>query len=78
MVEVPTATANLQENEHEGSPIFFWLLAMAANICRTSEGSCRRAYLDNIFKDLIDGLNPDYRSKLSALQKYLYSWFRHC
>ncbi len=73
MVEVPTAATYLRENEDEGPPIFVWLLDMATNIRRTSEGSCCKAYLDTIFKRLVGGLNPDYKSKPSALHKYPYS-----
>ena len=78
MVEVPTAATYLQENEDEGPPIYFWLLGMAANIRRTSEGSRRKAYLNIIFKRLVDGLNPDYKSEPSDLHKYPYYWFRYC
>ncbi len=76
-VEFPTATAYLQQNEHGGPCTFACMLDMAVNIRRTSEGSGRRAYLATIFKVLMDGPNPDYRSKLSALHRYPYSWFRH-
>ncbi len=47
MVQVLTAAAYLQENEHGGPTIFVWLLDMAANIRRTSEGSCPTACLDS-------------------------------
>ncbi len=77
MVEVPTAAAYLQENEDEGPPIFFWLLDMAANIRRTSDGFRHKAYLDTIFKKHVHELNPDYKSEPSALHKYPYSWFRY-
>ncbi len=36
MVEVPTAAAYLQENDHGGPHIVFWMLKVAANIRRTS------------------------------------------
>ncbi len=78
MLEVPTAATYLQDNEDEGTPVLVWLLDMAANIRRTLEGSRRKAYLDTIFKRLVDGLNPDYKSEPSALHKYPYSWFRFC
>ncbi len=77
MVEVPTAATFLQKNEDEGPPKFVWLLDMAANICRTSEGTRRKAYLDTIFSRLVDGLNPYYKYELSALHQYPYSWFRY-
>ncbi len=76
-VEVPTADTYLQDNEDKGAPIFIWLLDMPANIRRTSEGSRRKAYLDTIFKRIVDGLSPDYESEPSALHKYPYSWFRY-
>ncbi len=50
---------------------------MAANIRRTSEGSRRKMYPDPVFKGLVGGLNPVYRSESSALYQYHYSWFRH-
>ncbi len=38
MVEAPTAVAHRPENEHGGPPIIVWLLDMAANERRNSEG----------------------------------------
>ncbi len=76
MMEVPIATAYLQENEDEGLPIFVWLLDMPANICRTSEGSRRKAYMDTIFKRLVYGFNLDYKSKPSARHRHPYSSFK--
>ncbi len=43
MLDVPTASAYLQVNEHDGPPIFFWLLDMTAHTRRTSEGSRHKA-----------------------------------
>ena len=77
MVNVLTAAAYLQENENDGPPIFLSLLYMAANLRRRSEISRRKAYLHALFKGLVGGLNPDYRSKLSVLRQYHYSWFKH-
>ncbi len=70
MVNVPTAAAYFQENENDGPSIFAWLLDMAANIRRTSEGSRRKAYLDTVFKVIVGEIKPDYRSKPSALHQY--------
>ena len=78
IVEVHTAVTYLQVNEDVGPPIFVWLVDMASNIRRTSEGSLHIAYLDTIFRRLENGLNPDYKSEPSALHKYPYSSLRYC
>ena len=78
MIQVSTAAVYLQENEDEGPPIFFWLLDMASNIRRTSDGSRCEANLPTVFKGLAEAFNPDYKYELSALHKYPYSWFKHC
>ncbi len=78
IVEVTSAAAYLQENEHDGPLNFVWLLDMDANKRRIYESYRRKAYLYTKFKCLVDGLLLDYKSEPSALHRYPYSWFRHC